>query len=546
MLVLGLAVVAAAVVAGARADGRGAVGANVNISKQVGNQVEVGIALNPTNTQQLWAGWNGSTQHKRSTDGGATWVAAPLTLPHGFCCDTQTAWDEHGNLFVTYIDNAPGFGPFRIMLEWSQNGGASFAPVPGLSPIPEETGTVDAANVDQPTVAVGANSVWVTWNDGTIKVRGAEVTGLGAIGTWTPEEHPPGADGQFGDIAIGPTGQVTVVSQDDVGSANTGTSNILVNTDPDGFGPAPFGPAVIATTTNVSTFDFVPPQDNRSIDAEADLEYDRRLPPAGGAFSGRLYLVYTDETVNENNDTNIHLRFSTDQGATWSAPVKLNGDATTRTQMLPNVHLDQTSGRLGVSWHDARNDPNNNLTEFWGTFVAPGGATFEANFKISAGVSNDDVAEPGGGIDYGDYTWGDFHNGSYHPAWADDSNSTGDNPDGATRFDIYTARVTPGPTALTVIDLFARRSVRGRVVVTWRTANERDVLGFDLFRTAAGRTVRVNRALIRARASGRAAGEVYRIVDRSVGRQATPTYRLRVLGHDGARWWQGTTGVATG
>jgi hypothetical protein len=36
-----------------------------------------------------------------------------------------------------------------------------------------------------------------------------------------------------------------------------------------------------------------------------------------------------------------------------------------------------------------------------------------------------------------------FTHGVFYPGWADNSNSTGDNPDGAlSTFDVYTAKVT--------------------------------------------------------------------------------------------------------
>ena len=76
----------------------------------------------------------------------------------------------------------------------------------------------------------------------------------------------------------------------------------------------------------------------------------------GGPFNNRIYLVYTDETVNENNDTDILVRTSTDDGATWSAPVRVNDDATTRSQFLPYIALDRTTGTVAVGFHDARND----------------------------------------------------------------------------------------------------------------------------------------------------------------------------------------------
>jgi hypothetical protein len=82
----------------------------------------------------------------------------------------------------------------------------------------------------------------------------------------------------------------------------------------------------------------------------------------------------------------------------------------------------------------------NDDAELWGTFSVNGGASFSANVRISAGVSN--ATDSGNGIDYGDYIGLCFFGGIAHPAWADNSNSTENNPDGTLhQLDIYTAAV---------------------------------------------------------------------------------------------------------
>ena len=66
----------------------------------------------------------------------------------------------------------------------------------------------------------------------------------------------------------------------------------------------------------------------------------------GGPFNNRIYLVDRgSKTVNENNDTDIEMRTSTDDGATWTAPVRVNDDATTNSQFLPYVALDPQPAR---------------------------------------------------------------------------------------------------------------------------------------------------------------------------------------------------------
>jgi hypothetical protein len=81
----------------------------------------------------------------------------------------------------------------------------------------------------------------------------------------------------------------------------------------------------------------------------------------------------------------------------------------------------------------------NDDAQFWGAFSRDG-QTFSPNLQISAGTSNSH--DSGNSIDYGDYSGLSFYGGTAHPAWSDNSNSTGDNPDGALhQLDIYTAAV---------------------------------------------------------------------------------------------------------
>jgi hypothetical protein len=261
------------------------------------------------------------------------------------------------------------------------------------------------------------------------------VSGLGAVGAWSTPILPPlsnsGIDGSFGDIAIGPGGRMVIGYQN--ANSTQGPDNLFMNFDPDGIGAAALGTRLLISSTNVGAFDTITPQPNRSIDAELGLGYDR----SGGQFNGRLYAMYTDEPVNESNDTDIRLRYSDDNGTTWSAPVRLNDDATTKAQFLPRIAVDPVTGHIAVAWYDCRNSPGNNTVQMYGTVSMDGGATWSANARISTGTS----ALVSGGFDWGDYNGLAMYNDVFYPIWADSSNSTGDNPNGTTAQDIYTARV---------------------------------------------------------------------------------------------------------
>lgn len=410
--------------------GQISVGTNVNISRATGNQCEGAIAVNPTNPQRLFiasnldsgAGLFGGV----STNGGATWTTRTVaTGSDGIaaaCCDPSASFDSFGNLFLCYINSAAT----AVVVARSSDSGATFSPV-----------TTFTGSIDQPTINTGPGTVWVTYfSSSGIVARGATVTGLGVVGAFAAAQSAPSSSGgNFGDIVIGPGGQVAVTYQ--ATSPSQGPSSVFFNIDADGLGAGGFGARTTVTSTNVGGFDAIPPQPSRTIDAEAGLAWDR----TGGAHNGRLYLVYTDETVNESNNTDIMLRFSDNNGATWSAANRLNTDATTRSQFFPKIALDPATGHIAVVWYDARNDAADVLCELWGTASVDGGATFLPNVRISQGASNGTQAHTGNGIEFGDYLGLTMYNNVFYPVWADSSNSTGDNPNGAAKLDMYTARV---------------------------------------------------------------------------------------------------------
>jgi hypothetical protein len=424
----------------------------VNVSATTGNQDESFVVVNPTNTNNLVAFSNTTSNsifRAYSTDAGVTWTHGTVATGAA-CCDAQAAFDTFGNLFLVYLNSSVT----QVNVILSTDGGITFsAPV-----------TAGSGSVDQPSIAVGNGSVWVDWNQsGSMVARGAPVTGLGVWGPFNAQQAIPSGTGSFGGIAVGPGpggGKVIVTYQSPTGGQ--GPATIYANVDADGLGAGGFGPRVTVSATNVGGFDFIPAQSERSIDAEAGVVWDA----TGGPFNNRIYLVYTDETVNENNDTEIYVRTSTDDGATWSAFVRVNDDppGPIRSQFLPYIALDPTTGTVAVGFHDCRNDngvpgpggtnniPNDDA-EYFGTFSTDGGLTWATNMRLSGGFSN--ATASGSGVDYGDYVGQAAHAGKLYTVWADNANCDGTNPDGTlSRFDLYTNTLmlpggtpTPTPTA---------------------------------------------------------------------------------------------------
>jgi hypothetical protein len=226
-----------------------------------------------------------------------------------------------------------------------------------------------------------------------------------------------------------------------------GGTDIYTAVDPDGLGPAGFTTPRLVAHSRVGGFDPIPAQPDRTIDAEPSLAWDR----SGGAYNGRVYLVWATNPPNQKDNTDIVLQHSDDDGATWSPPVKLNDDHTINSQYDPAIALDQTTGDVAVSWYDTRSDlgaggagdtngiPNDDF-QIWATDSTDGGTTFAQNFRVSAGTSN--ATDANTFFDVGDYTHAAFVRGTFWPVWSDNSNSTGTNPDGTLhQFDLYTAAI---------------------------------------------------------------------------------------------------------
>lgn len=443
---------------------------NFDVSARPGNEAENTIAANPAdplnvvamtcpagrvNLQGLFLGV--------SFDGGATWARRLFATGAsvGHTCDERLAWDRYGNLWMTHLE-ATG----HVFVGLSTDGGLRFRKVADIVPPSPRGRTATAARMatgaltgrpdrflthvaDRPSVAVGPHSVWVSYTNvlsgpGQVQASGAKVTGRGRFGAFSPPQSVPARHGRggFGGIAVGPHGQAVVIYENIAGPRR---SRIYTALDPDGLGPTGFGRPRLLARTHVSASDRIPAQPG-GITTDASLAWDT----GRGPHHGRLYAVWTQAPLHSSN-TNIMFQHSNNGGKTWSTAVRLNDDHTVTSQFFPAIAVDQATGDVAASWYDCRNDrgqggpgdpdgiPNND-TQTWATYSTTGGARFAPDFRVSKGTSS--AKDTGGFFGYGDYTQAAFQTHLFYPAWTDNSNSTGTNPDGTLhQMDLYTALV---------------------------------------------------------------------------------------------------------
>ncbi len=423
-----------------------------NVSAKQGSQGQPTIAVDPTNPKRLFAAWSDRGGLERgipvatSDDGGVTWKQRLIADGQdGLVLASQAGhavFDQFGNLFFTYVTRSPVFN--TVVLS-SKDGGNLFTVLRRF----------ETPKSVEPSIAVGpgeggqGGSVWVTWSHGpaedlTVTVAGAQVDGLDRFQSFNQRNIAPTvSDGVFrvyGDIAVGANGQVLVTySKGVTGGAPEGPAEIMVQLDPDGFGSEPFGPPIRATKTNVGPRTEIPTQAINAIDARGRLAWDR----SESSYQGRVYLIYTDSASIGATDTNILLRFSDDNGLTWSAPTDI--DTTSKASFLPAIAVDQSSGNLAMVWYDSDGDASQGSTSasFIVTLSDDGGRTHRLRYVVSPGSSDAtsaSVTDEGKSFQFGRFAGIAFSNGIVQPIWTDNSLELAGVPD-PRNFDIANARI---------------------------------------------------------------------------------------------------------
>lgn len=129
------------------------------------------------------------------------------------------------------------------------------------------------------------------------------------------------------------------------------------------YGGTSQGTVVVGTTTSPS----LPPTSYTVNQAATDPNGVAHLffvtkVADDGTPNGTVYVCYS-------NDVDIFLKHSTDQGKTWSDPVRVNDGATTKVNVFPWMETGPTPGSVGIVWYGTTNPANDDNAE-WQVFYA--------------------------------------------------------------------------------------------------------------------------------------------------------------------------------
>ncbi len=428
---------------------------NTNVSLQGGLNSEMEAAVDPTNPRNLATlshGTNapGDVRLAFSTDAGRTWTQTNIgNAQDGLSAaqdriDPRCAYDRFGNLYLCYFTRGPAPARTMIVLQ-SFDKGVTF-PVANRQTVVASNATDKEFLVTGPNGANAAQeAIYVGWDDGTtsgIIVSGATCTGAGvAQSAYSAPvqiiDTPVGTTTQFSNACVGPNGDLHVVWINLTAEPAGGEGPVLVQYDRDPLGlfaGAGFGTNITVATTNFGSFDGIPATPLRQTYCMPEVS-----AVLTGSSAGRVCITYGVENPDESNDADIVCRFTDNGGISFSPEIPVNDDGTATAQWQASVRADRATGTLVSAWYDSRRDiVNNRLLDIYASMSFDGGMTWQSNMRITDGQS--DQATLANGNEFLDYQGLSIHNGMALVTWADNSNSTGDNPNGVTQTENYASR----------------------------------------------------------------------------------------------------------
>ena len=146
---------------------------------------------------------------------------------------------------------------------------------------------------------------------------------------------------------------------------------------------------------------------------------------SNGSHKGNIYIVWANHGVpgiNTGSDIDVYLLRSTDQGSTWSAPIRVNQDSPGlgKQHFFPWISCDPVTGNLCVIYYDDRNVSSAEC-ETWISYSYNAGDTW-TDMKVSD-VAFTPTPIPGLAFNYfGDYLGVNARDMMAYPVWTDNRN----------------------------------------------------------------------------------------------------------------------------
>ena len=389
-----------AIEGGARANG-------VDIG--LGGTNEPAVAVNPFNSQNV--AMASLFQSRVSTNGGATWTAAQtaqVTAGYGLDGDSVLAFDSQGRLFWQYLGVNNSTARAEVFISQLNPSTGAFVAGPFRVTTSGAAGTGDNDKgwlaADRFASSPFRDRLYVAWSDfGSSPVRVLFSYSLNQGVTWsTPAQLSSAGDGGFPwptHVAVASNGDVYVSFHDGSAGGSSGRVWVLRSTD----GGLSFAQKNLAftagqadTTYNVQTSPGTIPGTQFWLQGsgQAWVVPDVSMP-------GNVYVVASDDPDNvhgSGDDSNIYIVRSTNNGASWNAPLRVDHGPSNTFAVMPTAAMDDAAGCIVVMWYDNRlgnlNGASHYFLDVYYSFSDDHGLTWRPDVRINDMPFDPDLGAP--------------------------------------------------------------------------------------------------------------------------------------------------------
>jgi hypothetical protein len=354
-------------------------------------EVEPYVAVDPTNSNHLitsvqqdrWndGGSNGLT-NAVSTDGGATWTPATTQPPFSICegatsgsagdfnraTDPWVSFSSDGKIAYSISDsfnaNGPGFGgASSIIISRSTDGGTTWQP-----PVTARVDTSFTVLNDKESVTgdpVNATTAYAVWDRLVSPSTNANPSAFPVTPAFRgPAMFSKTTDGGVSWSAGRPIfdpGEKNQTIGNQIVVPKTGAAkgqlidgfDLLLNRGGKGHVVSTASVAIIRSTDGGNTWSgptIAAQQQVASVSINGErLRTSDELPEFAAGPEGNLYAVWQDRRFTGHS--NIAFTMSTDGGATWSAPIRIDSAGPNAPAFIPQVTT-RPDGTIAVQYYD--------------------------------------------------------------------------------------------------------------------------------------------------------------------------------------------------